>query len=132
IERETPKAILIDGIWIPRSAVRRMEVLKVVHIDTGPQLRLRGDQLLWSCPFERNYIARDIPSGRWDAEAKAWRYPVSPAVAAEIVEAAGLAEVDVQPEVWQLAEQYWTAHEMRQLDPVRLPAFASRTEPVDR
>src|SRR5690606_12836729 len=129
IERETLKAILIGGVWIPSSTIRRMEVLEVVRIDAGPQLCLRGDQLLWSCPFERNYIARDIPSGRWDAGAKAWRYPVSPAVAAEIIEAAGLTEADVQPEVWRLAEQYWTAHEMRQLDPVRLPAFASRTEP---
>jgi len=129
IEHETPKAVLIGGVWIPRSAIRHMEVLEVVHVDAGPQLRLRGGQLLWSCPFERNYIARDIPSGRWDAEAKAWRYPASPAVAAEIIEAAGLTEADVQPEVWQLAEQYWTAHEMRQLDPTQLPAFASRTEP---
>src|SRR5690606_8984510 len=48
---------------------------------------------------------------------------------AEIIEAAGLTEADVQPEAWRLAEQYWTAHEMRRLDPVRLPAFASRTEP---
>ena len=54
IEHETPKAILVDGVWIPRSTIRRMEVLEVVRVDTGPQLRLRGDQLLWSCPFERN------------------------------------------------------------------------------
>src|SRR5690606_13244254 len=128
-ERETLKAMLIDGVWLPRSAIPRMEVLEVVHADAGPQLRLRGDQLLWSCPFERNYIARDIPSGRWDAKARAWRYPASPAVAAEIIGVAGLAKADVQPEVWQLAEQYWTAHKMRRLDPVRLPVFASRTEP---
>lgn len=129
IERESPKAILIGGVWIPRSAIRRMEVLGVVQVDTGPQLCLQGDQLLWSCPFEHNYIARNIPSGRWDAKARAWRYPASPAVAAEIIEAAGLIEADVQPKVWQLAEQYWKAHQIRQVDPARLPAFASRTEP---
>src|SRR5690606_11183662 len=52
IERETLKAVLIDGVWVPRSAIRRMEVLEVVRIDAGPQLCLRNGQLLWSCPFE--------------------------------------------------------------------------------
>ena len=105
IEHETPKAILIDGVWILRSTIRHMEVLEALEVVAGPQLRLRGDQLLWSCPFEHNYIARDIPSGRWDAEARAWRYPVSPAVAAEIIGAAGMTKADVQPEVWRLFVQ---------------------------